>query len=282
MGVITGVSGREPHEPHDRDPWTETLTEKKSKIATIKESRGRGKSRGRGRGKSRGRGTGKGRGRGRAGALPVSIHPMETPYDWAAKDWCRSAHSIEGIANASRCLNYKHIISGLEALDETEDKHLYNVLKNITSMEYFYQMEVTNKQTKNVNSDEQKSDEQMGSAFGSSSTEELSKYFPNAQCNTTSFDTLNMDSVCPEESVLISGDESKIIEKTVEVTIVKESGDSKMLQACTERWPENKEFTVHTDTKFQNLSMKSDGQLEYVYTLKAIIESTSQEEIELS
>ena len=191
-------------------------------------------------------------------------------------------------------------------------------------MEYFYQMEVTNKQTNNVNSDEQKSDEQMGSAFGSSSTEELSKYFPNAQCNTTdeqtnnvnrdeqksdeqmgsafgsssteelskyfpnaqcnttSFDTLNMDSVCPEDSVLISGDESVIIEKTVEVTIVKESGDSKMLQACAERWPENKEFTVHTDTKFQNLSAKSDGQLEYVYTLKAIVESTSQEEIELT
>ena len=143
-------------------------------------------------------------------------------------------------------------------------------------------MEVTNKQTNNVNSDEQKSDEQMGSAFGSSSTEELSKYFPNAQCNTTSFDTLNMDSVFPEESVLISGDESEIIEKTLEVTIVKESGDSKMLQVCTERWPENKEFTVHTDTKFQNLSAKSDGQLEYVYTLKAIVESTSQEEIELT
>ena len=140
----------------------------------------------------------------------------------------------------------------------------------------------TDEQTNNVNSDEQKSDEQMGSAFGSSSTEELSKYFPNAQCNTTSFDTLNMDSVCPEESMLISGDESEIIEKTVEVTIVKESGDSKMLQACTERWPENKEFTVHTDTKFQNLSAKSDGQLEYVYTLKAIVESTSQEEIELT
>ena len=44
----------------------------------------------------------------------------------------------------------------------------------------------------------------------------------------------------------------------------------------------NKEFTVHTDTKFQNLSTKSDGQLEYVYTLKAIVESTSQEEIELT
>ena len=332
VGVITGVSGREPHEPHDRDPWTETLAEKKSKIATIKESRGRGKSRGRGRGKSRGRGsgksggrgTGKGRGRGRAGVSPVSIHPMITRHDWDAKDWRRSAHSIEGIANASRCLNYKHIISGLEASDETEDKHLYNVLKNITSMEYFYQMEVMNKQTNNVNSDEQKSDEQMGSAFGSSSTEELSKYFPNAQCNTTdeqtnnvnsdeqksdeqmgsafgsssteelskyfpnaqcnttSFDTLIMDSVSPEESVLISGDESEIIEKTVEVTIVKESGDSKMLRVCTERWPENKEFTVHTDTKFQNLSAKSDEQLEYVYTLKAIVESTSQEEIELT
>ena len=324
VGVTTGVSGREPHEPHDRDPWTETLAEKKSKIATIKESRGRGKSRGRGRGKSRGRGTGKsrrrgtgkGRGRGRAGVSPVSIHPMETPHDWAAKDWHRSAHSIEGIANASRCLNYKHIISGLEAWDETEDKHLYNVLKNITSMmnkqtnnvnsdeqksdkqmgsafgsssteelsKYFpnAQCNTTDEQTNNVNSDEQKSDEQMGSAFGSLSTEELSKYFPNAQCNTTSFDTLNMDSVSPEESVLISGDESKIIEKTVEVTIVKESGDSKMLQACTERWPEKKEFTVHTDTKFQNLSAKSDRQLEYVYTLKAIVESTSQEEIELT
>ena len=55
-----------------------------------------------------------------------------------------------------------------------------------------------------------------------------------------------------------------------------------MLQACTERWPENKEFTVHTDTKFQNLSVKSDGQLEYVFTLKAIVESMSQEEIELT
>ena len=146
-------------------------------------------------------------------------------------------------------------------------------------MEYL-EMEVTNKQTNNMNSDEQKSDEQMGSAFGSSSTEELLKYFPNPQCNTTSFDTLNMDSVFPEESVLISG-ESEIIEKTLEVTIIKESGDSKMLQVCTERWPENKEFTVHTGTKFQNLSAKSDGQLEYVYTLKAIVESTSQEEIEL-
>ena len=78
MGVITGVSGGEPYERQDRDPWTETLAEKKSKIATIKESIGRGKSRGRGRGKSRGRGTGKGRGRGRAGASPVSIHPMIT------------------------------------------------------------------------------------------------------------------------------------------------------------------------------------------------------------
>ena len=75
VGVITGVSGGE---LHDRDPWTETLAEKKSKIATIKESRGRDKS----------------RGRGRAGASPVSIHPMETPCDWAAKDWRRSAHSI--------------------------------------------------------------------------------------------------------------------------------------------------------------------------------------------
>ena len=177
VGVITGVSGGE---LHDRDPWTETLAEKKSKIATIKESRGRGKSRRRGRGKSRGRGRGKVRGRGRAGASPVPIHPMQTRHNWAAKDWRRSAHSIEGIANASRCLNYKDIISCLEASDETEDKHLYNILKNITSVEYSYQMEVTNKQTNNVNSDEQKSDEQMGSAFGSSSTEELSKYFPNA------------------------------------------------------------------------------------------------------
>ena len=235
VGVITGVSGGEPHDldettspignvggqftghsdmpsgelknahtMSESSPWMETLAEKKSKIATIKESRGRGKSRGRGRGKSRGRGTGKGRGRGRgrgrAGASPVPIHPMETRHNWAAKDWCRSAHSIEGIANASRSLNYKEIIGCLEASDETEDKHLYNVLKNVTSMEYFYQMAVkSDKQTNNVTSDEQKnSDEQMGSAFGSSSTEELSKYFPNAQCNTTSLDTLNiMDSVCP-------------------------------------------------------------------------------------
>ena len=60
-------------------------------------------------------------------------------------------------------------------------------------MEYFLK---SDKQTNNVTSDEQmSSDEQMGSAFGSSSTEELSKYFPNAQCNTTSLDTLNiMDS----------------------------------------------------------------------------------------
>ena len=172
-------------------------------------------------------------------------------------------------------------------------------------MEYFYQMEVkSDEQTNNVTSDEQmNSDEQLGSAFGSSSTEELSKYFPNAQCNTTSLDTLNiMDSVCPkkifksdrgtgvgnesDESALISGDESKssdckIIDKTVEVTIVKESGDPKILQACTERWPENKGFTVQSETKFQNLSAMSDGQLEYVYTLKAVVESTtSQEEIE--
>ena len=198
-----------------------------------------------------------------------------------------------------RSLNFKEIISGLEASDETEDKHLYNVLKTVTSMEYFYQMEVeSDEQTNNVNSDEQKSsDEQMGSAFGSSLTEELSKYFPNAQCNATSLDTLNiMDSVCPqkifksdegtgvgnnsEESVLISGDESKIIDKTVDVTIVKESGDSQILHACTEKWPENKAFTVQSETKFQNLSAKSDGQLEYVYTLKAIVESTSQEELE--
>ena len=79
---------------------------------------------------------------------------MITRQDWHAKDWRRSAHSIEGIANASRCFNYKHIISSLEASDDTEDKHLYNVLKNITSMEYL-EMEVTNKQTNNVNSDEQ-------------------------------------------------------------------------------------------------------------------------------
>ena len=274
VGVIRGVSGREPHEPHDRaettssignvggqftghsnmssgelenahtmsesSPWMETLAEKKSKIVTIKESRGRGKSRGRGRGKGRGRGR------------------------------------------------------GLEASDETEDKHLYNVLKTVTSMEYFYQVEVESDE----HSDEQKSsDEQMGSAFGSSSTEELSKYFPNAQCNATSLDTLNiMDSVCPqkifksdegtgvgnnsEESILISGDESEIIDKTVEVTIVKESGDSQILHTCTERWPENKAFTVQSETKFLNLSTKSDGQLEYIYTLKAIVESTSQEEIE--
>ena len=179
VGVITGVSGREPHEPHDRDPWTETLAEKKSKIATIKESRGRGKSRGRGRGKSRGRGTGKGRGKKEQVRCQCQYTQCITRHDWHAKDWRRSAQSIEGIANASRCLNYKQIISGLEASDDTEDKHLYNILKNITSMEYL-EMEVTNKQTNNVFSDEQKSDEQMGSAFGSSSTEELSKYFPKS------------------------------------------------------------------------------------------------------
>ena len=179
------------------------------------------------------------------------------------------------------------------------------MLKNVTSMEYFYQMVVkSDKQTNNVTSDEQmNTDEQMGSVFGSSSTEELSKYFPNAQCNTTSLDTLNiMDSVCPkkifksdrgtgvgnesDESVLILGDESessdcKIIDKTVEVTIVKESGDQKILQTCTERWPENKGFAVQSETKCQNLSAMSDRQLEYVYTLKAVVESTtSQEEIE--
>ena len=85
--------------------------------------------------------------------------------------------------------------------------------------------------------------------------------------------------------MLILGDESKssdskIIDKTVEVTIVKESGDPKILQACTERWPENKGFTVQSETKFQNLSVKSDGQLIYIYTLKAVVESMSQEEIE--
>ena len=51
-----------------------------------------------------------------------------------------------------------------------------------------------NKQTNNVNSDEQKSDEQICSAFGSLSTEELSKYFPNAQCNTTDEQTKNVNS----------------------------------------------------------------------------------------
>ena len=84
--------------------------------------------------------------------------------------------------------------------------------------------------------------------------------------------------------MLILDDEnesSKIIDKTVEVTIVKELGDPKILQACTEKWPENKGFTVQSETKFQNLSTMSDGQLEYIYTLKAVIESmTSQEEIE--
>ena len=178
-------------------------------------------------------------------------------------------------------------INNVNSDEQKSDEQICSAFGSLSTEElskYFpnAQCNTTDEQTNNVNSDEQKSDEQMGSAFGSSLTEELSKYFPNAQCDTTSFDTLNMDSVCPEESVLISGDESEIIEKTVEVTIVKESGDSKMLQACTERWPENKEFTVHTDTKFQNLSTKSDGQLEYVYTLKAIVESTSQEEIELT
>ena len=68
------------HTMSESIPWMETLAEKKSKIATTEESRGRGKSRGRGRGKSRGRGRGKGRGRrrGRAGASPVPIHPMQT------------------------------------------------------------------------------------------------------------------------------------------------------------------------------------------------------------
>ena len=61
-------------------------------------------------------------------------------------------------------------------------------------MEYFHQMEVMNKQINNVNSDEQKSDEQICSAFGSLSTEELSKYFPNAQCNTTDEQTNNVNS----------------------------------------------------------------------------------------
>ena len=38
---------------------------------------------------------------------------------------------------------------------------------------------------------------------------------------------------------------------------------------------------MQSETIFQNLSAMSDGQLEYVYTLKAVIESTtSQEEIE--
>ena len=114
-----------------------------------------------------------------------------------------------------------------------------------------------------MTSDEQmNSDEQMGSAFGSSSTEELSKYFPNAQCNTTSLDTLNIvDSVCPkkifqsdggtgvgnesDENALILGDESsEMIDKTVEVTIVKESGDPKILQACTERWPKKRVYSA--------------------------------------
>ena len=61
---------------------------------------------------------------------------------------------------------------------------------------------------------------------------------------------------------------------------MKESGDPKVLQACTERWPEKKEFTVQSETIFQNLSVKSDGQLEYVYTLKAVIESTTSQEEE--
>ena len=187
---------------------------------------------------------------------------------------------MQNVDMSSSELENDHTMS--ESIDGTGTSEYRTILKS-------------DEQTNNVTSDEQmNSDEQMGSAFGSSSTEELSKYFPNAQCNTTSLDTLNVvDSVCPKKIFQSDGgagvgnesdesdESSEMIDKTVEVTIVKESGDPKVLQACTERWPEKKGFTVQSETIFQNLSAKSDGQLEYVYTLKAVIESTtSQEEIE--
>ena len=207
--------------------------------------------------------------------------------------------SIQGIAN-SRCSNYKQIIRNMEISGASKDQDLCEILKTVTSVVF----------VKRDESVSESSDEQMNMIafnYGSSSTEELTKYLSDTQGDVRSLNLL--DSLCPEklfmkseaksivwsdyvvdynhfsgpgsnsdEMMTQSSENSSKSKNSVGIALLKQCDG--LLTERTEYWPANSTFTVENEPKFQNMSTKSDGQFEYLYTLTAIVESTSQDEPE--
>ena len=260
-----------------RCPFSETLSEKRWRIEEVlqrdrysdrdndvKKTRAQGCGRGRGRGRARARARARGQAR-----YDSYISP---PHDWEQPDWRVRSHSVQGIAN-SVLMDYRQVINQMEESDLCKDKEMMSILEDIKTKSLFFGdsdgFQMSDSDLASLIPDVDLSDESkvMFTLLEKSSSNNSDDSHGHASIGKSSSNS--SDDSHGHASIGIRKDYST--DDCTKSPVVEEQ-----LQVIDP----NQLYKVDHDNEMQKLSDKCENGWKYVATLKAYVESCSEEEEE--
>ena len=258
-----------------RHPFSETLSEKRRRIEEVlerdrysdcdddvKKMRARGHGRGRGRGRARARARGQAR-------YDSYISP---PHNWEQPNWRVRSHSVQGIVNLAP-MDYQQVINQMEESDLSKDKEMMSILEDIKAKSLFFgdsdgfQMSDTDLASLIPDVDLSDESKAMLTLLGKSVSNNSDDSHGHASIGKSSSNS--SDDSHGHACIGIRKDYS-----TDDCT------KSPVVEEQFQVIDPNQLYKVDRDDEIQKLSAKCENGWKYVATLKAYVESCSEEEEE--
>ena len=231
-----------------------TLREKKRQIASKRKENKENLPR-RARGRGRGRRGGRGRGRGRG-------HVRDGPHNWNSENWREDINSHHGVS-PGLCPNYKEVVEDLKNSELGKDKELCEILDDIKAKSIVFGRDSGNFPDMNI------SDILDDVAAQSDESKHLDFIVAEPGVMKSDVDLENnVDKVGDGVAIGILGEYDG------------DGGENDLvpLQEKIECMDTDQMFKVKQDGNLEKMSAEGDGQLSYICTLEAIVESDTEYE----
>ena len=231
-----------------------TLREKKRQIASKRKENKENLPR-RARGRGRGRRGGRGRGRGRG-------HVRDGGHNWNSENWREDINSHHGVS-PGLCPNYKEVVEDLKNSELGKDKELCEILDDIKAKSIVFGRDSGNFPDMNI------SDILDDVAAKSDESKHLDFIVAEPGVMKSDVDLENnVDKVSDGVAIGILGEYDG------------DGGENDLvpLQEKIECMDTDQMFKVKQDGNLEKMSAEGDGQLSYICTLEAIVESETEYE----
>ena len=214
---------------------------------------------------------------------------MSPPHDWEQPDWRVRSHSVQGIVNSAP-MDYQQVINQMEESDLSKDKEMMSILEDIKAKSLFFgdsdgfQMSDTNLASLIPDVDFSDESKVMLTLLGKSSSNKSDDSHGHASIRKSSSNNSD-DShgdACIGKSSSNSSDDSHShacigIRKDYSTD---DCTKSPVVEEQLQVIDPNQLYKVDRDDEMQKLSDKCENGWKYVATLKAYMESCSEEEEE--
>ena len=216
------------------------------------------------------------------------------PHDWNDRDWRTQCGSVEGIADSCP-INYKEILGDLQTSEHAKDKELMAILDSIKQKSVLFgDAEDPFRMTEDemslllpdvlLDSDEKRamisilgsksdgSNNSDGGMFGSTS-----KSDSDETCKKVGIAKDYSDDEDVEQAAYVDNIDAVSPKRVFKIHYLKKSdGEHEIYEEDVESLNQEQLFQVEHDEKLQELSDKGNGQIQYLATLKAYVESASE------